>query len=192
MFVMVSSDGRRAAAVPPRRHHARRRRCRGSVVVLSRRVPGTPARQRAPFDSRGQDRLVRLRIELFVDDLNASIAFYTEVLQFRVVRRADDYVSVQRGTVVLGLGPVAKLPKRGDGPGFTRERLHRGKGGGVEIVLELDEAAELDTLYDRCRDRGVVVAALQDRPWGLRDFRLTDPDGYYLRVTHGNAAAGGG
>jgi hypothetical protein len=22
-----------------------------------------------------------------------------------------------------------------------------------------------------------------DRPWGLRDFRVADPDGYYLRVT---------
>ena len=57
---------------------------------------------------------------------------------------------------------------------------------------EWQGAAELDTLHDRCRDRGVVVAALQDRPWGLRDFRVADPDGYYLRVTHGNAAAVGG
>jgi hypothetical protein len=24
---------------------------------------------------------------------------------------------------------------------------------------------------------------LQPRPWGLEDFRLVDPDGYYLRVT---------
>jgi lactoylglutathione lyase len=38
------------------------------------------------------------------------------------------------------------------------------------------------------RDR--VVAAgwpleqdLQDRPWGLTDFRILDPAGYYLRVT---------
>jgi len=25
---------------------------------------------------------------------------------------------------------------------------------------------------------------LQDRPWGLRDFRILDPDGYYLRITN--------
>jgi lactoylglutathione lyase len=24
---------------------------------------------------------------------------------------------------------------------------------------------------------------LQDRPWGLTDFRIIDPAGYYLRVT---------
>jgi len=24
---------------------------------------------------------------------------------------------------------------------------------------------------------------LQDRPWGLKDFRILDPAGYYLRIT---------
>jgi lactoylglutathione lyase len=28
------------------------------------------------------------------------------------------------------------------------------------------------------------VELLCDRPWGLRDFRVVDPDGYYLRITH--------
>lgn len=52
---------------------------------------------------------------------------------------------------------------------------------GVELVLEVDD---LD------RDRARVLAAgwpvvedVQLRPWGLRDFRLVDPDGYYWRVT---------
>jgi hypothetical protein len=35
----------------------------------------------------------------------------------------------------------------------------------------------------------MISEPLQLRPWGLYDFRLTDPDGYYLRITHGNAAA---
>lgn len=33
------------------------------------------------------------------------------------------------------------------------------------------------------------MEALSDRPWGLLDFRVADPDGYYVRVTHGDAAA---
>jgi lactoylglutathione lyase len=28
-----------------------------------------------------------------------------------------------------------------------------------------------------------LAAPMQDRPWGLRDFRVADPDGYYLRIT---------
>ncbi len=130
---------------------------------------------------------MRVRLELFVDDVAASIAFYTEVLGFAVVRRTDRYASLRRGRVVLGLGPVGKLPPRGTGPGFTQDRLRADRGAGVEIVLELDSVTELTELHDRCRYRGLVVEPLRDRPWGLRDFRLVDPDGYYLRITHGDA-----
>jgi catechol 2,3-dioxygenase-like lactoylglutathione lyase family enzyme len=130
-------------------------------------------------------------MELFVDDLDTSAAFYTDLLGFRTERRTAEYVSVRRGTVVLGLGPVAKLPAHGSGAGFTRDRLARGKGAGVEIVLELDAIAELSALHDRCQAGGVVVEPLQHRPWGLQDFRLVDPDGYYLRVTHGDATDAG-
>lgn len=132
---------------------------------------------------------MRLRLELFVSDMRASIAFYTETLGFHVMRADPDYVSVRNGSVVLGLGPVAKLPDTGVGAGFTRQRLHVDRGAGVEIVLELDDLDELGALYRRCQARGVVVEALREQPWGLQDFRLADPDGYYLRVTHGEAAA---
>ena len=67
---------------------------------------------------------MRLRLELFVSDLGTSVAFYTEVLGFQVTRADPGYVSVRHGSVVLGLGPVAKLPETGGGPGFTRQRLH--------------------------------------------------------------------
>jgi lactoylglutathione lyase len=121
--------------------------------------------------------------------MGASVAFYTQLLGFEVTRRAEEYASLRRGLVVLGLGPVAKLPDHGDGPGFTRQRLRAGKGAGVEIVLELDDADQVAALYERCRSHRSLVEPLQLRPWGLQDFRLSDPDGYYLRVTHGNAAA---
>jgi hypothetical protein len=35
----------------------------------------------------------------------------------------------------------------------------------------------------------VISESLELRSWGLHDFRLVDPDGYYLRITHGDAAA---
>jgi uncharacterized glyoxalase superfamily protein PhnB len=33
------------------------------------------------------------------------------------------------------------------------------------------------------RATGVEATPLQDQPWGLRDFRVVDPEGYYLRFT---------
>ncbi|MER7002840.1 hypothetical protein ABT297_07310 [Dactylosporangium sp. NPDC000555] len=49
---------------------------------------------------------------------------------------------------------------------------------------------ELQALYAHCLARAAISEPLALQSWGLHDFRLIDPDGYYVRVTHGNAAAG--
>ena len=123
---------------------------------------------------------MRLRIELFVEDLDTSIAFYA-ALGFAVERREHDYASLRWGDAVIGLGPRSKLPSSGPGPGFTQQRLATDRGAGVEIVLEVED---LNTALAAVRAAGHPRAAEPtDRPWGLRDFRLADPDGYYLRIT---------
>jgi lactoylglutathione lyase len=53
---------------------------------------------------------------------------------------------------------------------------------GVELVLEVD-----DVVDERDRVAGAgwpIKEDLQDRPWGLTDFRILDPAGYYLRITN--------
>ena len=51
----------------------------------------------------------------------------------------------------------------------------------MALVLRVDDVED---------ERDRVVAAgwplheeLQDRPWRLKDFRILDPAGYYLRIT---------
>ena len=116
-----------------------------------------------------------LRCELFPDDLDASAAFYVDVLGFAIVRdeRSTDvpYVALRRGGVHVGL---AARPAPDDG-------ASRRPPTGVELVLEVDD---LDAAHARVVSRRWPVdEQLTDRPWGLRDFRLVDPHGYYWRVT---------
>ena len=116
-----------------------------------------------------------LRCEVFPADLDSSIAFYVGVLCFRLVRdersAPDPYAALQRGSVHLGL--AARPPVANAGP--------RRPPTGVELVLEVDD---LTAEYDRVRTGGWPVdEEPADRPWGLRDFRLLDPDGYYWRIT---------
>lgn len=122
-----------------------------------------------------------LRCEIFPEDIEATRDFYTRVLRFRVQRHVVEwpgpYLSLQRGAVVIGAAARAgsRSPER-------RPPI------GVEIVLEVDDVrAEHD----------LVVAAgwkieepLRGQPWGLTDFRVLDPSGYYLRVTDGRADLG--
>jgi catechol 2,3-dioxygenase-like lactoylglutathione lyase family enzyme len=126
------------------------------------------------------DREAGLRLELFVEDIEASIAFYSEVLAFEVKRHEpDDYASLRLGNAILGIGPVAKLPQ--EGGYFGRDISLQRRGLGVEIVLEVDDVEEW---HARVEGSGhPIFEPLQDRPWGLRDFRTADPDGYYLRIT---------
>ena len=120
-----------------------------------------------------------VRFELFVRDMDAAIAFYTGVLGFDLVREDPAYSSLRRGEAILGLGPVSKLPSKGGY--FTRDIAELRRGLGVEIVLEVDD---LDAYYARVLASGHPISEpLRERPWELRDFRVVDPDGYYLRIT---------
>lgn len=121
-----------------------------------------------------------LRLELFVKDMGESISFYRTVLGFEVVREErGDYASLRLGDIMLGIGPIAKLPETGGY--FTQSIASQRRGLGVEIVMEVDD---LSTAHRRVLDSGhPVFEPPQQRPWGMRDFRIVDPDGYYLRVT---------
>ncbi|MGI8449368.1 MAG: VOC family protein [Streptosporangiaceae bacterium] len=117
-----------------------------------------------------------LRFEIIPDDLDATADFYARVLGFTVVKdqrgEASPYVSLKRGTVQVGAARRALA---------SDVRAARRPPAGVELVLEVDDVAG---------ERDRVVAAgwplsedLRDRPWGLKDFRILDPAGYYLRIT---------
>jgi lactoylglutathione lyase len=115
-----------------------------------------------------------LRFEIFPSDLDAAVDFYVRVLGFVVEDRRDDpeaYASLRRGDVRMGALRREALDVRA----APRPPL------GVELVLEVDDVGA---------ERERVVAAgwpldddLRRRPWGLTDFRILDPDGYYLRIT---------
>ena len=82
------------------------------------------------------------------------------------------------------------MPRGGSGPGFTQERAAAGRGAGVEVVLEVED---LDAARQQVEAAGYPIAEeVQLRPWGLRDFRLIDPDGYCLRVTTSGRSARSG
>ncbi|MBM4407715.1 MAG: hypothetical protein FJ038_03725 [Chloroflexi bacterium] len=118
------------------------------------------------------------KIELFVSDLARSRAWY-EALGFRLVREYGDWQMLALGDNIIDL--------QGDGHAtagphyFTPEIGRFPRGTGVEISIEVEA---IDEFYARVRGLGVdIVKPIQDRPWKARDFRVADPDGYFLRFT---------
>ena len=114
-----------------------------------------------------------LRVEIFPADLDATVAFYVDVLGFRLDRdeQPEGYVAMSRGAALVGAAvrPAAGAPQQRHPP------------IGVELVLEVDD---LDADHHRVVAAGWPFAEpVTVRPWGRRDFRLLDPEGYYWRVT---------
>lgn len=119
-----------------------------------------------------------LRLELFVDHVPTSADFYQRVLGFGAgEQKSEQYTPMTRGHVTLSLNRRAALPDDHPIQAAAGERL----GRGVEIVLEVDDVA---ALYVQVQAQGWPISApMEQREWGLTDFRIVDPDGYYLRIT---------
>lgn len=119
-------------------------------------------------------------MELFAKDHKELADFYCRVLKFERVGESDEgtYIAIQNGGVTLGIGPQSHLS---ESHYFDREVLKGRKGTGIEIVLEVED---IDAYYKHVTDATYPIqTALKHRPWGQTDFRIVDPEGYFLCIT---------
>jgi len=121
-----------------------------------------------------------LRCEIFPPDLDPTVDFYTRVLRFTLdcdERHTDSpYIDLRRGEVLLGAASRD----------VAVARDQRRPPTGVELVLEVEDV--LTELNHVRRQGWPLEEDLVAQPWGLRDFRVLDPSGYYLRITERTAA----
>lgn len=105
---------------------------------------------------------------LRVSDINAAIDFYTERLGFTLRFTWDDppsYAGVDLGNATIHLA--------GNTPFVS---------GGAEVNFVVDNADELYKIHNA---NGVeIVVSLDDRPYGLRDYKIKDLYGNYLGFGH--------
>lgn len=120
-----------------------------------------------------------IRLELFVDDLAVSIDFYHHVLGFELGQsQPDGYTPMRKAGFQLSLNLRANLPDDHPIQAEAGERL----GRGVEFVLEV---GDIENIYQHILSTNWPISSdMQHQPWGMTDFRLIDPDGYYWRVTN--------
>ncbi|MGM5059498.1 VOC family protein (plasmid) [Rhizobium leguminosarum] len=120
---------------------------------------------------------MHLSLELFVETPETSIDFYRRVLGFESQGSSStEYTMLKNGDAVIAINSRSVLSS--DHP-LRIDTGHRA-GLGVEIVLKV---ADVEDAYRAAKESDWPVSDLALQPWGLRDFRLIDPDGYYVRVT---------
>jgi catechol 2,3-dioxygenase-like lactoylglutathione lyase family enzyme len=119
--------------------------------------------------------LTEIEAQLFVADIKASCAFFTEKLGFTVDFTYGEppfYGQVKRDNVRLNLRMVCEPVFVGD----IRERESL-----LAASIAVDSAAEIRQLFVQYQAAGVEFhQTLKQQPWGARDFIVRDPDGNLL------------
>jgi lactoylglutathione lyase len=117
-----------------------------------------------------------LSASLTVNDLEKSLAWYTDVLGFTVDQRHEREGKVM--AISLKAGDVRVLIGRDDGAkGFDRV-----KGEGFSMMITTEQ--NIDDLAKAIEARGGTLATQPtDMPWGARVFRVQDPDGFKFAIS---------
>jgi uncharacterized glyoxalase superfamily protein PhnB len=112
-----------------------------------------------------------LAASLTVRDLQASLAWYHDVLGFAVERRFEAEGRLR--SVSLRADQVRILLNQDDGA----KGGDRVKGEGFSLMITTTQ--DLDEIASRIRAHGGTLdSEPADMPWGRRAFRARDPDGF--------------
>jgi uncharacterized glyoxalase superfamily protein PhnB len=103
---------------------------------------------------------------LYVVNMDESIQFYTDVLGFSCANRTDGWAALQCGLAEIMLSlPNEHLPF--SKPEFT---------GSFYFQTE-----DVNSLWEKLRDKVVIVYPLEDFDYGMREFAIRDNNGYILQ-----------
>jgi len=143
------------------------------------------ARRRAPKKAKaaakkvragsGAPNLTEASPSFTANDLEKSLAWYRDVVGFAVEERYERDgklagVGLRAGNVFLMLGQDD-----------WKKGRDRQKGQGFRIYCMTTQ--DVDAMADRIRRAGGVLdQEPKDQPWGMRDFSLTDPDGFKITI----------
>ena len=108
--------------------------------------------------------------QFLVDDLEASLAYYSDKLGFRVDFCYESfYAGVSRDDFAIHLKCAPKT---------RSDRAHRRQNDHLDAYIGV---TGVTSLHDELRSRGArITKSLEARPWSCIDFYVEDPDGYIL------------
>ena len=122
-----------------------------------------------------------LSASLTVKDLGKSLTWYHDVLGFSIDRKIEREGKLR--AVALKAGVVRISINQDDGA----KGWDRVKGVGFSLQITTDQ--NIDEIANRIKKLGGTLdSEPADMPWGVRLFRLKDPDGFKLVISSPRAA----
>ena len=118
----------------------------------------------------------KLTPNLIVSNVEASVAFYRDVLGFTVAQTVPDvpplvFAIVQSGSVEVFLN--APEPAYAEYPALKDRPI----GGTLTLFIEV---VDIMSLHASLKDRVMIVMPLEKKWYGVTEFAIADPDGYLI------------
>lgn len=134
--------------------------------------------------SKNKSTFTNTLIELSVPSFDKVMDFYSK-LEFKKVweevpKDMNGYLVIKRENSVLCFFCGNKQVYQH--PFFSKFPKSTARGYGVEISIPVEN---IDEYYSKIRlklSKASVFQELKLQPWGVKDFRLVDPFGYFLRI----------
>jgi hypothetical protein len=117
-----------------------------------------------------------LFLELDCYDLASHIEFFKTTCGFELNRKDGNFVILrsERGEILLN--GVKAPPKDKQAPRI----------GGLRVEIGI-VVADIDKSFAEAKKHPTwkIAAGVQRQSWGVRDYRVYSPEGYYIRITEG-------
>lgn len=121
-------------------------------------------------------RLSLISPSLTVGDLDASLAFYRDIVGFHVKQLWDHEGTVMGAELIAGTGHLMI------GQDDWKKGKDRKKGQGMRLFFTTTQ--EVDEVAAAIKSRGgTLESEPQDMPWGGRAFSMVDPDGFAFTIS---------
>jgi predicted enzyme related to lactoylglutathione lyase len=179
---IVLPDGRMGTVIRRIEHETRSRTNRitswqveigdGQSISLKRTTRLKP--EDAPLPAPPSARGYRVGVIIEVDDWEASLRFYRDVLRLDITKQSPSYVSFAG---LLALAPAAP-PRAGEGGQLT---INSSSFDSRQAVTIFVPASDLDDLRRRIAASGSAVSPPGERH-GRKMFRCLDPDGNVIEL----------
>jgi uncharacterized glyoxalase superfamily protein PhnB len=106
---------------------------------------------------------------LWVDDLKATVEFYTTVLEFTCENMMEDWswAALAKDDVHIMLAKPSEHEENYNGPVFT---------GSLYINTN-----EVDLWWEKLKDRCKVLYPIENFEYGMREFCILDNNGYRIQ-----------
>jgi hypothetical protein len=113
------------------------------------------------------------------------LAYFEAVADFKLTYRKSGYLMAQSQYAELTFID----PKYwASGHVFSGKMTGSGQGVGIEIGVVVADLDKSFAAAQQFQSKGWPISTgIVRRPWGVRDFRVVAPDGYYFRFTEGHS-----